>query len=318
MAVRFQDYYEILGLPREASQDDIKKAYRKLARKFHPDVNQEAGAEDRFKQVAEAYEVLGDPEKREKYDRLGKNWKMGEEFRPPPGWENVSFDFGGGGAGGGGGFSDFFSSLFGGMRGGPGGFSTSFDFGGIRQGQRAGRSHEVELEISFDEAFHGTRKSFSLAISDPRTGQSQTKSYEVGIPPGTTPGSTIRLAGQGEKGQRGGADGDLLLKVKVAPHPRFSIDGKDLHTELRITPWEAALGGAVGVVTPDGELELSLPAGSQSGAKLRLRGRGLPARKGPRGDLIVTLMIAVPKTLSARERELFEQLSRASTFHPRA
>lgn len=309
MAVRFQDYYEILEVPREASQDDIKKSYRKLARKYHPDMNKGADSEERFKKVAEAYEVLGDPENRKKYDRLGRNWKMGQEFTPPPGWEDISFNFGGGG-GGGGGFSDFFSSLFG--QGGPG-------MGGGRRRAprpRGGRSHEVELEIAFDEAFHGTQKSFALQVSSQQG--ASTREYELKIPPGTTPGSTMRLAGQGEKGSHGARDGDLLVKIQIAPHPSYRLNGRDITTTLRVAPWEAALGADVSVRTPDGEVELSLPAGSQSGQKLRLKGRGFPNAKGPRGDMFVEIMVVVPLTLSSEERELFEKLGRVSGFKPRA
>ncbi len=311
MAVRFQDYYEILGVPRDAPQDAIKKSYRKLARKYHPDMNQAAGSEEKFKQAAEAYEVLGDPENRKKYDRLGRNWKMGQEFTPPPGFEGVQFNFSGGG-GGGGGFSDFFSSLFGG--GGPG--MRGFGGGGGRAPRpRQGRSHEVELQISFEEAFHGTRKNFGLQVSG-QEGPS-TREYDLKIPPGTTPGATMRLSGQGEKGSQGGRDGDLLVKIQLAPDPRYRLDGRDVTTTLKVAPWEAALGAEVAVPTPDGEVELRLPSGSQSGQKLRLKGRGFPNAKGPQGDMFVEIMVVVPQTLSDEERELFEKLSQVSQFKPR-
>ena len=335
MAVKYQDYYEILGVPRSASQEEIHAAYRKLARKYHPDLNKSGDAEEKFKRVGEAYEVLKDPEKRKKYDALGENWKMGQEFTPPPGWEFFSsrpggrpgaqgFDFqvfGDFGDSPFSGFSDFFETLFGGGMGGlrqQGGRRAP---GGRRAGSAAfrGQDQEAEVPISLEEAYRGARKGFTLESSVPggSTHQRESKTLEVTIPPGTTDGQRLRLRGQGVPGMGGGAPGDLYLRVRIQPHPLFKLEGSDLEIEVPVTPWEAALGARIEVPIIDGRAALKLPAGARSGQRLRLRGKGLPRKGGERGDQYVTIRIEVPPRLSARERELFEELSKSSSFQPR-
>ncbi|MDD5084803.1 MAG: DnaJ C-terminal domain-containing protein [Candidatus Omnitrophica bacterium] len=319
MGVKFQDYYETLGVARTASADEIKRAYRKLARKYHPDVNKNPGAEEKFKQVAEAYQVLTDPDKRKKYDTLGSNWKSGQDFTPPPGWENVHFEFHGApDAGGGvnfgefGGFSDFFESLFG------GGFAGA---GGSRGYSARGRDHEAELTITLSEAFHGARKSFALQAAELTSNgevRRNVKNYTVKIPPGTTEGSRIRLSGQGGKSQRGGEAGDLYLRIHIAPHATFRLRGRDLEMDLPVTPWEAALGAKVSFPTIEGNISLNLKPGTESGQRLRLRAKGFPAQgRYPAGDLIAVVKIVVPKNLSQREKQLFEELQKVSAFKAR-
>lgn len=320
MGPKFHDYYKTLGVERSASQDDIKKAYRKLARKYHPDVNKDPKAGDRFKEVAEAYEVLGDPKKREKYDQLGQNWQGGQDFTPPPGWEGMSFDFGAGPRAGGvppegfGGFSDFFSELFGGGMAGR-------RRGGRETWQARGEDHEAEMTVSLEEAFFGTRKSLRLqSTSMDASGQvhRDTRRYDVTIPPGTEHGARLRLSGQGGPGMGGGPAGDLYLRVNLAPHARFRVVGRDLHMDLPLSPWEAALGARIPVRALGGTLSLNVAAGTQSGQKLRLKGHGLPKRgRKPVGDLLATVQIRVPAELSSRERKLFNELAEASTFDPR-
>ncbi len=326
MDVKFQDYYQTLGVKRDASQEEIKRAYRKLARKHHPDANKDdSEAEGRFKQVGEAYEVLGDPEKRQKYDTLGENWKAGQEFRPPPGWEGMRFESrGGAGPGGSGqggfsfssdGFSDFFETFFGrdGHAGDRSGHGRPGGAGFARQ--RAGQTHEASLTITLEDAYGGATKQVSLQGA----GGQSAKTFDVKIPPGTTSGSTIRLAGQGGRAGQGGPAGDLLLRVTIAPHQRFTIHGQDLHTVLAISPWEAALGAKVNAPTIDGEVTLTIPPGARSGQRLRLRDKGLPYRKpaDKRGDVLIELKIVVPKTLSDEEKDLFEKLAETSKFNPR-
>jgi curved DNA-binding protein len=311
LAVAFRDYYDVLGVPRNASQDDIKSAYRKLARKYHPDVNKEPDAEDRFKEVSEAYEVLRDPEKRERYDRLGPNWKAGQDVSGAEG-----FDFNGGGGGGGGGgfrdvrmdfgegadFSDFFESLFGSRMGGRGG-GFGGGGGGFGGFSTRGGDQEATLELTLEEAARGGRRKISLGDG---------RDYEVNIPPGTRDGQRIRLAGEGGQGAGGGPRGDLFLRVRLKPDPRFRVEGNDLYTDLPVTPWEAALGATVDVPTLDGVSRVKVPAGSSCGRKLRLRGEGLGD-----GDLYASVSIKVPKKLSRDERKLFEELAEKSKFNPR-
>lgn len=320
MAVKFQDYYQTLGVKRDASQQEIQRAYRKLARQYHPDMNKADDASDKFKQIGEAYEVLKDPEKRKKYDTLGENWKAGQDFRPPPGWEQMFRGGGGRGTSGSGGFefhsggqfSDFFEAIFGQMAGAPGsgapgsggGRSASFDdlFGSPHQRQHTQQPapmQEAPITITLDEAFHGATRRLDLQ------GPAGRKTVEIKIPKGTTQGAKIRLAGEG-----------LILKVKVAPHPRFTTVGRDLNTDVKLAPWQAALGDRVDVKTLDGTVSLNVPPGSSSGQKLRLKGKGLPNLKGPAGDLFVRLMIELPKRLTDRERELYEQLKSASGDKP--
>jgi curved DNA-binding protein len=316
MAVAFQDYYEALGVPRDASAEDIRRAYRKLARQYHPDVNKEPGAEDRFKQISEAHEVLRDEDKRQRYDRLGANWRAGQDVSGAPGFEeafrngrggggggfrDVHVDFGGGDLGDSG-FSDFFDSIFSrGTRRGGGGDSSSFSMRGSDQ--------EAVLELSLEEAARGGRR--QLSFGDGR-------SFEVELPRGVRDGQLIRLAGEGGAGIGGGASGDLLLRVRLRPHPRFRVEGRDLYVDLRVSPWEAALGATVPVPTLDGEAKVAVPEGSSCGRRLRLRGQGLPAGDGGTpGNLYAVVQIQVPKQLTKAERELFERLRKTSKFDPR-
>jgi len=308
MAVKYKDYYEILGVPRTATQEEIKAAFRRLARKYHPDLNPgDKQAEEKFKEINEAYEVLGDPKKRELYDRLGSNWKAGADFTPPPGWEKIRFDFGDFDffTGGPGTFSDFFEMLFGGLRGRAASrrsaTSTRVGWGG------RGTDLESELTLTLEEAHRGTTRRVTLPTG---------RTVEVKIPAGVREGAVIRLAGQGEPGV-GGPPGDLYLKVRVQKHPIFTVSGDDVYVEVPITPWEAVLGGKIQVPTLDGMVEVTLPPGSQSGQKLRLRGQGLTRRRGGRGDQYVQLKIVVPAQPTPAERRLFEQLARESSFNPR-
>ena len=304
--VTFRDYYSVLGVDRNASDEEIRRAYRKLARKYHPDVSKEEDAEKRFKQVSEAYEVLRDPEKRERYDRLGPNWKAGEQVPPqdfngfgrgPSSYRDVRVDFGDDGFREGG-FSDFFESLFGARgrgRRGSQGFSTR------------GSDAEAVLELSLEEAARGGRRTLTI----------EGRTLEVNVPPGVTDGQRIRLAGQGAPGAQGGPSGDLFLRVRLKSHPRFRTDGRDLHMDLPVTPWEGALGANVTIETLTGRAKVGVPAGSSSGRRLRLRGQGMPNQNGSPGDLYATVMIHVPRQLSDSERELFEKLAMVSDFNPR-
>jgi curved DNA-binding protein len=318
--VKFRDYYEVLGIQRGASSEDIQKAYRKLARKYHPDINKTKEAEDRFKEINEANEVLSDPEKRKRYDALGANWKAGQDFQPPPGWDanggSFQFNFGNGGADFGG-FSDFFDAIFGGRGfGGPGfgaaGFGGGSPFGAGMGGEAgpfsrggAAPAAEAELEISIEDSIKGATKSIQL-----RDATGRTRALQVKIPAGTGDGATIRLSGK--KGES-----DVYLRIRLATHPRYSVAGNDLVVKLPVAPWEAALGAKVDLALPDSTIKLSVPAGSQSGSKLRLRGRGFVGAKGERGDLLAEIKIVVPTALSAAERESFEKLAQTSQFNPR-
>ncbi|HBF35426.1 TPA: hypothetical protein DDW35_12765 [Candidatus Sumerlaeota bacterium] len=325
--MKYQDYYEVLGVERTATQEEIQKAFRKQARKWHPDVNKAPKAEEKFKQLNEAYEVLRDPDKRKRYDHLGKDWHSGQNFTPPPGFSGRrqtsagGNPFGAGAAGGSAGgsdFSDFFRSIFGdmnfgGQTAGFGGEQPS-DFGGAPTGDQ-----HAELTISLEEAAHGASKKIELEslTRNARGGLSRsTRSFDVKIPEGVTEGSKIRLAGQGEA-TVGGRSGDLYLKIHIGKHPRFELEGNDLKVTLDIAPWEAALGAEVSIATLAGQVRMRIPAGAQSGQSLRLRGKGMPRRKGPSGDLLVKLRIVVPKTLTATEKKLFEQLAHESVFQPR-
>jgi curved DNA-binding protein len=322
--LEYKDYYAILGVKKDASQDEIQKAYRKLARKFHPDVNKAPEAEVKFKEVGEAYEVLKDADKRQKYDQYGSAWKRAQQTgAPPPGWEGVHFDFGNmGGRGGGGGFdfgdgefSSFFDMLFGGAGGRRGRAAAGFGGAGGGRGVRgAGGDSEAVISISLEEAVRGGKR--EIALSDPNTGQRKTLS--VKIPEGVRAGQRIRLAGQGQPGMGGGPAGDLYLKIEVEPDPRFRVDGADLHTAVPVSPWEAALGSDAEVQTLDGAVRVKIPAGSSSGRKIRLRGRGISQPGGEKGDLLAEIRIMVPEKLSDRERELFEELAEASSFRARA
>ncbi|HUN27803.1 MAG TPA: DnaJ C-terminal domain-containing protein [Steroidobacteraceae bacterium] len=324
--MEYRDYYQALGVARTATADEIKKAYRKLARKYHPDVSKEPNAEERFKEVQEAYEVLKDTEKRAAYDQLGAQWKQGEQFRPPPDWGG-GFEFSGAppgsgmGAGGGSryqfdfdgegrGFSDFFSALFGGGAGSP--FAE-----GARQ--RGGRDHHARLDVDLDEAFRGGTRMLELkrphATADGRV-ETATHTVRVSIPAGVTEGQLVRLAGQGEPAAGGGRPGDLYLEIHIRPHSLYSLEGRDVTLSLPIAPWEAALGATVKTPTLGGAVELRIPAGSQSESKLRLRGRGLPGE--PPGDQYVVLKVVLPAASSPQARALYEQMQREIPFDPRA
>ncbi len=312
MPVAFRDYYETLGVPGDASSDDIRSAYRKLARQFHPDVNKDPGAEDRFKEIAEAYEVLRDPEKRERYDRLGANWKAGQDVSGASGFEgsargpqqggfgDVRFESGEGAD-----FSDFFEGLFGSRAGGR----RAAGFGGFDGFSTRGSDQEATLELSLEEAARGGRRKISLGDG---------RDYEVNIPPGVRDGQLIRLAGEGGQGLGGGPAGDLMFRVRLRPHPRFRVEGRDLQVDLPVTPWEAALGATVDVPTLDGRTRVKVPPGSSSGRKLRLKDQGMPGPKGHAGDLYATVRIEVPKKLTKDERELLERLAEVSKFDPRS
>jgi curved DNA-binding protein len=317
--MKYRDYYQILGVARDASAEDIKKAYRRLARKYHPDVSKEANAEERFKEVAEAYEVLRDAEKRAAYDQLGSNWQAGQEFRPPPGWQSGPRP----GAGGFGGrdFSDFFESLFGGL-GGRGGFTGMGDMGGMGgMGgfAAAGQDQTVSLDISLEEAYHGGQRSLQLqAPEQDSSGRvtTRTRTLNVRIPAGVTAGQRIRLSGQGGAGFGGGPKGDLYLEVNLRPHPLYQVQGRDLILEVPLAPWEAALGGKVEVPTLGGPVTLKIPANAHNGQKLRLRGRGLPGQ--PPGDQFAMLRIVNPPADTDAARELFRRMARELPFDPRA
>jgi curved DNA-binding protein len=318
MSVQYKDYYETLGVPRTASDDEIKKSFRKLARQYHPDVARDKKkAEEKFKEINEAYEVLGDSAKRKQYDELGANWKSGADFRPPSGWEH----FAGGqnprgrGAGGvefethfgGTGFSDFFEQVFGSrMRGGAGGFGRSPGFSEEELAER-GRDVEGDIMVTLEEAARGSIRSVSV-----RHG-SRTETHQVKIPAGVTAGQRLRIAGRGERGSGGGAAGDLYLRVRLAKHADFDVEDHHLIYEAELAPWEAALGAEISVPTLTGRVNIKIPTGTQGGQKLRVRGRGLP----PSGDLLVVTKIVIPEKISDAEKKLWEQLRRESKFNPR-
>jgi curved DNA-binding protein len=320
--MRYKDYYQVMGVPRAASQDDIKRAYRKLARKYHPDVSKEKDAEERFKELQEAHEVLKDPEKRAAYDQLGANWKQGQDFRPPPDW-GQGFEFTRGRASGEefGGFSDFFSQLFG--DGSP--FGGAARGAGPGRGGRAhrgfaaaGQDHVARVEIDLEDAYRGGSRTIELRAPEMTADGHVTvkpRTLRVSIPVGVTEGQQIRLAGQGSPGIGGGPPGDLLLEVNFRKHPLFKAEGRDVTLTLPVAPWEAALGETVFVPTLGGAVEMKLPAGARGGQKLRLRGRGLPGN--PPGDQFVELEIVLPPD-SPQARRLFEQMKRELPFDPRA
>ena len=338
MSVKFHDYYQTLGVARAATTDDIKKAYRKLARKYHPDVNPgDKSAEEKFKEVSEAYDVLSDPEKRKRYDQLGSGWKAGADFTPPPGWtpygpgwEGVTVEYGDLGDifAAGGGFSDFFETLFGARR-------------GARQGApyaRRGQDIEAAMEISLEDAHRGTARAVTIqstarcptcngsgAVNNKPCPSchgagvvTRPKTLDVTIPPGVREGSVIRLAGQGEPGSGAAPPGDLLLRLRLKPHRLFNVIPEgDVQLDLAVAPWETVLGARVSVPTIDGSVEMTIPAGSQGGQRLRLRGQGLNRRGGGRGDEYVRLKIVTPTKPSEKEKELFERLAAESRFNPR-
>jgi curved DNA-binding protein len=336
MSVEYKDYYQILGVDRNASQEEISKAFKKLARKYHPDLNTDnPEAENKFKEVNEAYAVLKDPEKRKKYDQFGADWEHGQDF-DPRNFQNMHFNFGGAGGGaesfGGSEYSDFFDLLFGnlfGQGGGQGGrrktYSTTFGsdpFGGgfdtdmgMGSGFSAkGEDSEATLELTLEEAARGGKKSIALQEQGARGGV-QNKNLEVNIPPGVTEGSKIRLSGQGSPGMRG-QRGDLYLRVKLKSHHLFRVEKKNIVLDLPLAPWEAALGATVRVPTLEGSVNMKIPPGTSSGKKLRLKGKGLGRGKN-KGDQLVQAMIKMPQKPSQKEKELWEQLAQESDFQPR-
>lgn len=306
--MEFKDYYQIMGVAREASQDEIKRAYRQLARKYHPDVSKEPDAEARFKEIGEAYEVLKDPEKRAAYDQLGSNWKQGQDFRPPPDW-NAGFEFSGGfGGDGAADFSDFFSSLFGGAarQRGSGGYKAR------------GEDHHAKILIDLEDAFSGATRAIVLRAPqlDPQGRMAvANRTLNVSIPKGIRAGQHIRLAGQGSPGMGGEAAGDLYLEVDFKPHTLYRVDGRDLYLDLPLAPWEAALGATVTTPTPGGNVQVKVPPNTQAGRKLRLKGRGIPG--DPPGDLYLVLQVALPGADSERAREIYLTMARDLAFNPR-
>ncbi|MBM4180024.1 MAG: DnaJ domain-containing protein [Betaproteobacteria bacterium] len=312
--MQFKDYYQTLGVGREATAEEIKKAFRKLARKYHPDVSKEADAELRMKEVNEAHAVLSDPEKRAAYDQLGAHYRPGQEFRPPPDWD-AGFEFSGGGfrPGEAADFSDFFSELFGRM----GARDAGFRPGG--QGFRgAGEDHHAKVLLDIEDAFRGATRQISLRVPQvDAQGRAHlaTRTLNVRIPKGVREGQVIRLAGQGAPGLGGGAAGDLLLEVRFRPHERLRAEGRDLHLALPVAPWEAALGAVVAVELPDGAVKVRIPEGAQSGRQLRVRGKGLPG--DPPGDLLLDLRVVLPPADTPRARELYETMARELAFDAR-
>ena len=323
--MEFRDYYKILGVERSATADQIKTAYRRLARKYHPDVSKEPSAEARFKEMQEAYEVLRDQEKRAAYDQLGSEWKSGQSFHPPPDWGS-GFEFSGrpGGAGRAGrrpagatagadtyaegDFSDFFSSLFGG--GSP--------FAGAR-GRAGGRDHHARIDVTLEEAYRGTSRTLELKRPEVKPDGSvelHSHTVRVTIPAGVMEGQLIRLAGQGEPAAAGGSAGDLYLEVHILPDRTFTLENRDVTLTFPVAPWEAALGGSVTVPTLGGPVEMRIPSGAQSGQKLRLRGRGLPGQ--PPGDQYVHLKIVLPPADSPQAKALYEEMRAKLNFDPRA
>jgi curved DNA-binding protein len=304
--MEFRDYYEVMGVARDASADDIKRAYRRLARKYHPDVSKEEDAEARFKELGEAYEVLKDPEKRAAYDQLGQQWQQGQEFRPPPDWD---FDFqreSDAGA-----FSDFFESLFGGARAAGGARRSTFK---VR-----GHDRQAQIAVTVEEAFHGATRSLSLEqteLDDAGRPVRKTRQLNVKIPAGVTEGQQIRLAGQGDPGIGGAPAGDLFLRVQLLPHRLFKVQGKDIDIEVPVTPWEAALGETVRVPTLSGKVDLRIPKGTQSGRQLRLKGRGLPGK--PPGDQHVIVKIMTPAAETPEQENLYRKMAEMMPMNPRS
>ena len=317
MSAAFKDYYQILGVSRDASAAEIKKAFRKLARQHHPDTAADKKtAEEKFKEINEANEVLGDPEKRKKYDQLGANWQDPGFGRPQPGYQEAPGDFGREFNFSGTGFSDFFEQYFSGAS--RYGFPESAGgFGGGRP-ERRGNDIEGDILVTLEEVMHGAVRPISLQMTNALTGQMETRSFQVRIPAGVTDGKRIRVPGQGEPGAGGAPAGDLYLRVRHAAHPDFHTEGHDLFFDLDLAPWEAVLGADLSVPTLDGPIKLRIPPGSENGQQLRVRGRGLPRGKsGERGDFHAILNIRVPESITAAERELWEKLRAASTFNPR-
>ncbi|TMG99275.1 MAG: J domain-containing protein [Betaproteobacteria bacterium] len=310
--MEFKDYYATLGVERNATQDEIKRAYRKLARKYHPDVSKETDAEARFKEVAEAYEALNDPEKRAAYDDVGQRYRRGQEFHPPPGWDS-GFEFSDRDAGPGEGmdFSDFFESLFGRHASGARPHGATHP---------PGRDRHAKVLIDLEDAYRGARRTISMRMPEvDAQGQVtlQDRQLDVNIPKGVREGQHLRLAGQGGPGHAGGPAGDLYLEITFRPHPHFRADGRDVYVDLSIAPWEAALGATVAAPTPDGGVQLTIPPGSSSGRKLRLKGKGLPSN--PPGDMYAVLAIKTPPADTPAAKEAYAALARTfPDFNPRS
>jgi curved DNA-binding protein len=308
--VQFKDYYKVMGIARDATEAQVKQAYRRLARKYHPDVSKLKDAEARFKELGEAYEVLKDPEKRAAYDRLGDGPQPGEDFRAPPGWDS-GFEFRGAGQGPGagpggqtGGYSDFFESLF----GRAGGFAPA-----------QGEDHHAKILLDLEAALHGGARMLTLRLPEIDAGGhllTRERTLNVQIPKGILAGQTIWLSGQGARGPGSARAGDLFIEVEFLPHPLYRVDGRDLLLTLPVAPWEAALGATVQAPTPAGPVELKIPVQSHGGSKLRLKGRGIPA--SPPGDLYVELQIALPPATDAKSREAYAAFAAAVPFNPRA
>ena len=324
MPVQFKDYYETLGVPRTATPDEIKKAFRQLARIHHPDVaKNKAAGEAKFKEINEAYDVLGDAEKRRKYDQLGANWEHGGDFTPPPEQgayqrrgnfeEGPSpFEFSGTG------FSDFFEAFFSGTRDHSGSFRRTSPH--ADEATLAARGHDAEADIlvTLEEALHGVTRQITVRRQDADGGNERSDTYQVKIPPGVREGKRIRLAGQGGPGRAGGPAGDLFLRVRLGKHPEFSVEGADLHYDVHLAPWEAVLGKQVRIPTLDGSAMLNVKPCTQAGAVLRLRGLGLPKDDAKRGDLYATVTIEIPPSVTVEEKKLWEQLAATSKFDPRS
>ncbi|ACD20649.1 DnaJ C-terminal domain-containing protein [Paraburkholderia phytofirmans] len=309
--MKYKDYYQTLNVERNASQEDVKRSYRKLARKYHPDVSKLPDAEDQFKELGEAYDVLGDPEKRAAYDRMGSEWRNGEDFEPPPNWDE-GFEFRGAGndAGGQPDFHDIFERMFGGAHGAH----TR-----QRPANARGEDHHAKVLIDLEDSYRGAQRSISLQVPvmDAQGHVSlETRTLNVTIPKGIRAGQHLRLSGQGGAGTTPGTAGDLYLEVAFREHPRFQVDGRDVSLELPVAPWEAALGAQIAVPTPDGSVEMTVPAGSAGGRRLRLKGKGVPA--SPPGDLYVILNIVLPPADSDSAKAAYGAMQQAFNFDPRA
>ncbi len=308
--MEFKDYYKILGIAKDASQDEIKRAYRRLARKYHPDISKEPDAEQKFKDIGEANEVLSDPEKRAAYDKFGSNWQHGQEFDPPPDWD-AGFEFSGGGYTGSTAHSDFFEELFG---------RTHFSRGGGATFRMQGEDQHAKVLITLADAYHGARKTITLQrpVVD-SGGHVRTKPHtlHVTIPKGIIEGQRIRLEGQGMPGYGGGPGGDLFLEIAFAEDPIFRADKRDIHLTLPVTPWEAALGASITVPTLGGKVQLSIPPNSQTGKKLRLKGRGL-CTATQQGDQYVTLKVVIPQPETEEQRRLYREMAKSMPFNPRS
>lgn len=304
--MEYKDYYQTLGVDRDASADDIKKAYRKMVRKYHPDVSKHKDADAKTKEINEAYDVLGDAEKRAAYDALGRGHRQGESFQPPPDW-GEQFDFAGAGA------DDFFADLF--------AQAGRRQRGGGRNGNFQMRGDDIHAAITIDlrDAYQGATRTISLRVprqQGPGRVVMEEKTLSVNIPRGVTPGQQLRLAGQGHEGHGGAGPGDLYLEIEFAPDPRYRIEGAHVYENVPVTPWEAALGGSISVPTPSGTVEVTVPAGSQSGRKLRLKGRGIPSN--PPGDLYLILDVVLPPANNDKARAIYQAMARDLAFNPRA